>query len=210
MKILARVLALFLIMPVVELFLLLQFEQWADQWTGGYGLIATLGLILFTGLIGGYLAKREGLAVWHRLKRQLERGGLPGTELMDGAIILVSGGLLMAPGVLSDLVGLMGLFPPTRALSRKIALRLLNKAAAEGALHASFGLGGPEWDDAAWDEPGWNDASEWEAAWDSAPAPNAPSDADAATWQGAGRTLPHERSRPFDGDDEPRHGSATA
>lgn len=172
MKILARLLALFLIMPVVELFLLLQFEEWTDQWTGGYGLIVTLGLILLTGVTGGYLAKREGLSVWGRLKKQLDFGGLPGRELMDGAIILVSGALLVTPGVLTDFFGLAGLFPPTRALIRKVVMRRFERAVQSGTIESTFGFGTTEWND---------------EGWDAYPDEGAPD----ASWEGEGRSVPH-------------------
>ena len=128
MKILARVLALFLIMPVVELALLMQVDKLIGFWP-------TIGIILFTGLLGGYLAKREGLAVWKRLNQRLGEGGLPGNEAVDGVIILCAGALLITPGVLTDFFGFMGLFPVSRALIRKIVKKQINKAMERGSLN---------------------------------------------------------------------------
>lgn len=132
MKILTRILALFLIMPAVELMLLL----WVAENTS---LLFTVGLILATGLIGGYLAKREGLSVWRRFNDRVGTGGLPGREVLDGVIILCAGALLITPGVLTDFIGFAGLFPPTRALIRKEVMRRINKGMKNGTIVSTFG-----------------------------------------------------------------------
>ena len=131
MKILARILALFLIMPVVELFLLLQIDQVIGIWW-------TLGIILFTGVLGSYLAKREGLSVWGRFKKRLNSVGVPGEEALDGVIILISAALLITPGVLTDFVGFIGLIPFTRAFVRKAVIKRLKKAMDKGTLGFGF------------------------------------------------------------------------
>lgn len=134
MKILARILALFLIMPVVELALLVQVDKLIGFWP-------TVGLILFTGLLGGYLAKREGLAVWRRLNQRMGSGDLPDNEIVDGVIILCAGALLITPGVLTDVIGFLGLFPLSRAVIRKIVLKRVEKAMQRSTFE-TIGLGG--------------------------------------------------------------------
>ncbi|MDA1027838.1 MAG: FxsA family protein [Bacteroidetes bacterium] len=104
---------LFVALPAIEIYLLIQL----GQLIGG---LQTFGLILATGLIGSYLAKKQGIAVWTELNNKLNSGRMPGNELIDGAIILVSGTLLVTPGVITDLIGILGLFPITRALIRKL------------------------------------------------------------------------------------------
>ncbi len=107
-----RLLALFLIVPIAELALLI--------WIGGrVGFWPTVGLIVLTALIGSWLARREGWSVFNRFQSKLASGGLPGRELTDGLIILVSAALLLTPGILTDAVGFLGLIPPTRAWIRK-------------------------------------------------------------------------------------------
>lgn len=170
MKILARILALFLIMPVVELFLLVQLEKYADRFTGGWGLLFTLVVIFITGVVGSYLAKREGLSVWNRLKQQLDSGGLPGKELLDGVIILIAGALLITPGVLTDVFGFIGLIPPTRALVRKLVMRRVKKAMRDGTIQTSFGSawgpgGNPGFEDAAYEKAMYEDAAYEDAAY---------------------------------------------
>ena len=164
MKILARLLALFLIMPAVELALLFVVGEYV-------GFLPTIGLIIFTGVVGGFLAKREGLSVWNRLKDRLDGGGLPGKELLDGVIILVAGALLITPGVLTDLIGFLGLLPFTRALIRKYAMKRIKKVMRDGTLQTTFGsYGEASWapEDDAFGYGGYDDARHKEARYEEA------------------------------------------
>ena len=129
-NLLVRLLALFILLPAVELALLVQVDRLIGFWP-------TIGLILATGLIGSLLARREGLSVWRRLNQRLGEGTLPGHELIDGVIILLAGALLITPGVLTDVVGFMGLLPPTRALIRKFAQRRIKRAVQRGTITAT-------------------------------------------------------------------------
>ncbi|PSQ71581.1 MAG: hypothetical protein BRD38_01460 [Bacteroidetes bacterium QH_9_67_14] len=138
-KLLFRLLTLFLTVPVLELALLLQVSRWTGFWP-------TVALIAFTAIAGSYLAKREGLSAWDRLKGQLSGGGLPGDELLDAVIILVAGAFLITPGVLTDLVGFIGLIPLTRGWVRRLVKRRLKKAMREGRLQASVGAFGGTFD----------------------------------------------------------------
>lgn len=131
---LARLLFFFLATPIIELLLLLQLEKVIDFWP-------TMGVIIVTGVAGSYLAKREGLSAWKRLQNALKKGGLPGKELMDGVIILIAGAFLLTPGVLTDLIGFAGLFPPTRYLIRRYAMRRLKRAVRNGTIQASWSIG---------------------------------------------------------------------
>ncbi|GAB5521184.1 MAG: FxsA family protein [Rhodothermales bacterium] len=106
-----RLLLLFLIVPIVELALLIEVGR-------QIGFLPTVGLIVVTALVGSFLAKREGIATWMRLQKRMLTGQLPSQELLDGAIILISGAFLLTPGVLTDVVGVMGLLPFTRAWAR--------------------------------------------------------------------------------------------
>lgn len=108
----ARLLALFVIVPAIELYLLIKLGTMI-------GAAETFGIILLTGIVGSYLAKSQGLSVWNRLQSKLHTGSVPGQELIDGVIILLSGALLITPGVLTDVVGLLGLVPATRAVIRQ-------------------------------------------------------------------------------------------
>lgn len=105
----------FVVVPVVELMLLTVLGNWL-------GLGPTLLLVLVTGVVGGWLAKREGFGVLSELRNELAHGLPPGDRLMEGGMVLVGGLLLVTPGVLTDLVGFALIFPVTR---RVLAPRLL-------------------------------------------------------------------------------------
>ena len=111
---------------------------------GMIGLWNTMLIVVGTGLLGSYLARREGFSVWGRVNAKIVSGQIPGEELLDGAIILVSAALLVTPGVVTDIVGFMGLLPPTRAVIK----RILRKRFSQGAMsrrvgaRVSFGGGG--------------------------------------------------------------------
>lgn len=129
---LGRLLILFLVTPVVELALLIQLGEYIGFWP-------TIGIILLTGLTGSYLAKREGLSVWRRFNERMKIGELPGKELLDGVIILMAGALLITPGVLTDVVGFIGLIPFTRSILRKHVNRRIQKGIERGSLRLGFG-----------------------------------------------------------------------
>jgi UPF0716 protein FxsA len=132
---LGRLLLLFLLTPVIELGLLIQVDRLIGFWP-------TVGLILATGITGSYLARREGVSAWRRLNERLRAGDLPGTELVEGVIILVAGALLITPGVLTDVFGFLGLLPPTRAFFRRILIRRLQRRIEQGSMQIQFGAFG--------------------------------------------------------------------
>jgi UPF0716 protein FxsA len=80
------------------------------------GLLPTLAMVLITGAIGLHLIKREGRATLMRAQERLQRGEMPSGELMEGAALIFGGALLMAPGFLSDALGLLCLLPASRSL----------------------------------------------------------------------------------------------
>ncbi|MEX0820817.1 MAG: FxsA family protein [Rhodothermales bacterium] len=127
-----RLLAIFLITPVIELALLIKVGE-------VIGFAPTIGLIVVTGLAGSYLARREGLSVWRRFHERLHAGDLPGRELVDGMIILVSGALLITPGVLTDVVGFLGLLPITRRYLRQYINKRIRRAVERGNVRLTFG-----------------------------------------------------------------------
>ena len=131
-----RLLALFLIVPVVDLAVLVVVGE-------RIGLGTTIAVFVLTALVGSWLAKREGLAAWRRVQKSLTTGGLPGDDLVDGLIILVAGTLLLTPGFLTDVVGILGLLPPTRAVARRLVRARFERALAEGAVRVVGGAAGP-------------------------------------------------------------------
>lgn len=134
---LGRLILLFLLTPAVELALLIQVDRIIGFWP-------TVGLIVVTGLVGSHLARREGLSTWQSLNNRLQAGDLPGTELADGVIILVAGALLITPGILTDVIGFLGLIPFTRAYLRRFVMRWFQRKMERGSMQVQFGVfGGP-------------------------------------------------------------------
>lgn len=100
---------LFIIMPLVELFVIIQVGQVVGPlWT-------VLALLVFS-LAGAALVKHEGLRAWTRVRTALDAGRLPAEEVTDGALVLLAGALLLTPGFVTDGFGFFLLIPPSRAL----------------------------------------------------------------------------------------------
>ena len=109
---------IFIVMPIVELAVLIQVGQ-------AIGVLNTIGLLLLVSFVGAWLVKREGMGVWRRFRQQVETGHVPGKELADGVMILFAGALLMTPGFVTDVLGILLLLPPVRAFLRVTALKRL-------------------------------------------------------------------------------------
>ncbi len=174
---LGRLLLLFLLTPALELGVLIQVDKLI-----GFG--PTIGLIVATGIAGSYLARREGLNTWRRLNERLNTGDLPGKELVDGVIILVSGALLVTPGVLTDVVGFLGLLPPTRALIRKFLTRRFRSKMEEGSMQVQLGFFGGAAPGPNANGPGWPD-----------PSPSSGPNGEGSTWKGNARKVPDHSDR---------------
>ncbi len=129
-----RLWVLFVLVPLVELFLLI--------WMGrAVGLWPTIALVAATGILGALLARREGLRALTRVRRELAEGRIPTASLLSGAAVLVGGALLLTPGILTDLIGLALLLPPTRELAFRWIRRRLRIALETGALTMSVWQG---------------------------------------------------------------------
>ncbi|MGA4719131.1 MULTISPECIES: FxsA family protein [Fictibacillus] len=102
-----KLLPIFILIPAIEVGLFILAGQYI-------GIPATIAGIFITGILGAYLAKREGVQTLQRVKVQLESGQMPGEAVLDGACILVGGALLLAPGFLTDILGFFLLIPPLR------------------------------------------------------------------------------------------------
>lgn len=108
--------ALFVVVPIVELFVLV--------WVASLiGVIPAMALVLVVSFAGAWLVKREGLSVARRVQDKMDRGEVPATEMVNGLLILMAGGLMVFPGFVTAFVGLILLFPPTRALVRALLMR---------------------------------------------------------------------------------------
>lgn len=98
---------LFISVPVIEIAILIDLGSFL-------GLIPTVALIIFTGALGAYLAKQEGMKTFFAIQNKLNTGEIPTDELIDGVIILAAGLVLLTPGIITDIFGFLLLFKPTR------------------------------------------------------------------------------------------------
>jgi len=108
----------FVVVPVAELALIIGVGR-------EIGLVPTLVLLLADAVLGSLLARSQGRIAWRRFAEALQAGRPPAREVLDGALVLVGGALLLTPGFLTDVVGILFLLPPTRAVARRILLRRL-------------------------------------------------------------------------------------
>lgn len=127
-----RLFLLFLVVPLVDLALLVTIG-------GRIGLAPTVAIVILTAVAGSWLARREGVAAWRRVQSKLTTGGVPGPELIDGLVILLSGTLLLTPGFLTDIVGFLGLLPPTRAVARRWLRSRFERAVLTGQMRVVHG-----------------------------------------------------------------------
>jgi UPF0716 protein FxsA len=110
--------ALFVLVQIVEIWLLIQVGQAIGGWQ-------TLLLLVADSLLGAWLLRREGRRTWRAFRLALDERRVPAREVADGVLVLVGGTLLLTPGFLSDVVGVLFLLPPTRAAIRPMLTRLV-------------------------------------------------------------------------------------
>ena len=117
----------FVTVPLIEIWAILQVGRAIGPWW-------TIGLLVLSGVIGGWLVKREGGRAWRALREAIGRGRMPARELADGALVLVGGTLMLTPGFLTDTVGILLILPATRPVARRLLTRVLERRLA-GAVH---------------------------------------------------------------------------
>jgi len=106
----------FIVVPIAELYVLIQIGS-------AIGVLPTIALLILDSVLGAALMRSQGRAAWMRFNRALAEGRVPGREVMDGALVIFGGALLVTPGFLSDVLGLILLLPPTRAIVRTVLVR---------------------------------------------------------------------------------------
>jgi len=103
----------FLVIPIVEIYVLIQVGQVIGAWW-------TVLLLIADSIFGSWLLKREGIRAWRALQTALTEGRMPGKELADAALIVFGGTLMITPGFVTDLVGLVAILPFTRPVARRL------------------------------------------------------------------------------------------
>ncbi len=114
-------LLLFLAVPLAEILVIVEVAQRT-------GIIETIALLLIVSILGAWLVKSEGMGVIRKIQFQLIQGQIPNKELLDGGLILIAGVLMLTPGFITDVVGLLLLFPLTRPIIRRLFFkRIVNQ-----------------------------------------------------------------------------------
>lgn len=123
----------FIVVPIAELFVIIQVGELIGVWP-------TLLLLLLDAIVGSWLLKREGRAAWRRFNEALAERRMPGKEVADGFLVILGGALLIAPGFLTDILGVLLLIPVTRAVFRRILRRwTVGRVAVVGFPGATMG-----------------------------------------------------------------------
>ncbi len=124
---------LFTLVPLVELYLLIQLGTYI-------GAVDTIAIVIGTGVAGGLLAKSQGLAVFDRIRAELNQGRLPAESLFDGLLILIAGSMLITPGLLTDGLGLLLLIPWSRKAFKSWLKGRIQEKISAGEIHISTHL----------------------------------------------------------------------
>ena len=110
----------FVVVPLVEIYVLIQVGQVIGVWW-------TILLLIADSILGSWLIRREGGRAWESLNSALSSGRMPARELADGALILVGGTLMLTPGFVSDILGMLLILPFTRPVARRLLTQVVTR-----------------------------------------------------------------------------------
>lgn len=112
--------ALFIAVPIAEIYVIIKVGE-------AIGAVPTILILIADSVIGSMLWRSQGRRVWTRFRETVERGGVPHREVIDGVLVVFGGALLITPGFISDVFGILFLLPPTRSVIRRLLVRRLGK-----------------------------------------------------------------------------------
>jgi UPF0716 protein FxsA len=127
--------ALFIVIPIAELYVIIQVGQ-------AIGALPTIAILLADSIIGSLLLRAQGRSAWKRFNDALAAGRVPAREVLDGALVIFGGAFLITPGFLTDIVGLLLLLPPTRALIRRVTVRVFSRRFVVSTVGSAAGAAG--------------------------------------------------------------------
>jgi UPF0716 protein FxsA len=132
----AILVALFIVVPIVELYVIIQIGSLIGVWP-------TIALLLADAILGSLLLRHQGRGAWRRFNAALAERRFPGREVADGLLIAIGGTLLLTPGFVTDIVGAIFLIPPTRALVRRLLRGYVGKRFVVMGTPGAFGTARP-------------------------------------------------------------------
>ena len=134
---------LFIVVPLAELAVIIQVGQ-------AIGVLPTVAILLADSILGGILLRAQGIAAWRRFNETMRAGRVPHREALDGALVIFGGALLLTPGFITDVLGLLLLMPPTRLVARRFVGSLIARRAFVGVVGLGGRAGGPGDETGAW------------------------------------------------------------
>jgi UPF0716 protein FxsA len=119
----ALLILLFIVLPIAELYVIIRVGE-------AIGVLPTIALLILDSFLGAALARSQGRQAWLRFNRALAEGRVPGREVFDGAMVILGGAFLLTPGFITDVIGVLLLLPPTRAMFRGLVARAARRGVA--------------------------------------------------------------------------------
>jgi UPF0716 protein FxsA len=138
MPLLALILV-FIVLPLAELYVILKVGD-------SIGWAPTILILVVDSLLGSVLLRTQGRSIWNRFNTALAEGRIPHREVMDGVLVIFGGAFLITPGFITDILGLILLIPPTRAVVRRIVQRRLGRRVAVGVVGGNHSRRDPDFD----------------------------------------------------------------
>ncbi len=135
---LALLAIVFIVVPIFELWLILQVAELLGG--GATGAALTILLLIADSLFGAWLLRSQGRSVWGELRTTLDAGKLPAREVLNGGFVVIGGVLLITPGFLSDILGFSMLLPPTRKFFVSRAYSFIAKRVRLATGYADIGV----------------------------------------------------------------------
>jgi UPF0716 protein FxsA len=113
---------LFIVVPIAELYVIIKVGE-------AIGALPTIAILLVDSVVGSWLLRSQGRVAWRRFNAALSEGRVPAREVLDGALVIFGGAFLITPGFITDVIGVFLLLPPTRAVVRRMLVRVFSRRA---------------------------------------------------------------------------------
>jgi UPF0716 protein FxsA len=126
-----RLILIFIVVPLIEILLLIEIGS-------RIGAFNTILVIVLTAILGASMMRQQGFTIMRNIQRDLSQGRMPTGELINGALVLVGGIVLLTPGFFTDAVGFILLIPATRGFIRKKIQLLIRRKIESGDIHIFF------------------------------------------------------------------------
>ncbi|OLE35096.1 MAG: hypothetical protein AUG48_11510 [Actinobacteria bacterium 13_1_20CM_3_68_9] len=126
---------IFIVLPIAELYVIIKVGE-------AIGVLPTIGLLILDSFLGAALLRSQGRAAWRRFNEALAAGRIPTREVFDGAMVILGGAFLITPGFITDVIGVLLLIPPSRAVFRGLVARLALRRTAFRLRTVRWGQGG--------------------------------------------------------------------